>query len=57
MGLDASSEYFRRNSKMIKASYYVPLEIAKQKKTQNIGEALINPCVLKMADKGFGKDA
>ena len=32
-------------------------EIVKQKKPHSIGETLIKPCVLKMADKMLGKDA
>ena len=41
----------------MEASYEVALEIAKQKKPHTIGESLIKPCVLKMANKVLGKDA
>ena len=57
MRLDNSGEFFIRNSKIVEASYEVALEIAKQKKPHTIGESLIKPCVLKMADKVLGKDA
>ena len=32
MRLDASSEFFKRNSKIVKPLYEIALEIAKQKK-------------------------
>ena len=57
MRLDSPSEFFVRNSKIVEASYEVALETAKQKKPHAIGESLIKPCVLKMANKVLGKDA
>ena len=57
MRLDSSDEFFIRNSKIVEASYEVALEITKQKKPHTIGESLIKPFVLKMANKVLGKDA
>ena len=57
MRLDSLGESFIRKSKTVEASYEVELEIAKQKKRHTIGESLTTPCVLKMANKIFGKDA
>ena len=57
MRLDASSEFFRRNRKILEESCEVAQEIAKQKKSHTTGEALIKPCALKMADKILGKDS
>ena len=57
MRLDASGEFFTRERKIVEASYVVAFKIAKQKKPHSIGETLIKPCVLKMADIMLGKDA
>ena len=48
MKLNALCEFCRKNRKIIEASYEVALKIAKQK--NNIREALIKSCVLKMAN-------
>ena len=55
--LDASGEFFTGERKIVEASYVVAFEIVKQKKPHSIGETLIKPCVLKMADIMLGKDA
>ena len=57
MRLDALGEFFTREYKIVEASYVVTLEIAKQKKPHTIGETLINPFVLQMADTMLEKDA
>ena len=38
------------------ASYKVALRIAKEKKTHTIGERLIKPCAVEMAETVCGKD-
>ena len=57
MKLDASEEFFTGEHKIVEASYIVVLEIIKQKKLHTVGDTLIKPCVLKMADLMLGKDA
>ena len=39
----------------LEASFYVALEIAKQKKPHTIGETLIKPCTIKMAQLMLGE--
>ena len=56
MRLDSSGGFFT-NSKIVEASHEVALETAKQKKPHHIEESLINPCVLKVANKVLSKDA
>ena len=57
MRLDASGKFFTGEHKIVEASYVMAFEIAKQKKLHSIGETLMKPCVLKMADIMLGKDA
>ena len=57
MRFDASGDFFAGERKIVEASYVVAFEIAQQKKPHSIGETLIKPCVLKMADTMLGKDA
>ena len=57
MRLDASGDFCTGERKIVEASYVVAFEIAQQKKPHSIGETLIKPCVLKMADIMLGKDA
>ena len=47
---------FKRDWKIVEASWVVALEIAKHKKPHTIAETLINSCVLKMAYAMLGKD-
>ena len=57
MRMGASGEFFTGERKILEASYVVVLEIAKQQKPHIIGEILIKPCVLKMADIMLRKNA
>ena len=56
MRLDASEEIFTGERKIVEAIYVVAFKIAKQKKPHFIGEILIKPCVVKMADIMLGKN-
>ena len=55
MRLNSSGTY-ETNRNAIEASYYVALEIAKQKKTHTIGENLIKPCSLKIVELMLGNE-
>ena len=57
MRLDASSNFYRKNNHLLKASYLVAFEIATQKKPHTISETLIKPCILKTADLVLGEEA
>ena len=52
-----SSDFFRKDNKLLEASYLVAFEIAKQKKPHTIGERLIKPCILKTTGIVLGKEA
>ena len=50
--MDSSGAFRQQTSKVVEASY----EIAKSKKSHNIGETLIKPSVLRAAELVLGKD-
>ena len=54
MRLDSNGTYHETNKNAIEASYYVALEIARQKKPHTIGENLIKPCSLKIVELMLG---
>ncbi|CAM1298524.1 Uncharacterised protein r2_g811 [Pycnogonum litorale] len=56
MKLDKTGSFRKGNDQAVEASYSVALEIAKQKKPHTIGENLIKPCALKMAEIVLGKE-
>ena len=47
--LDASGTFQQESNKFVEASYYISLQIAKNKKPHTIGEDLIKPCLLETA--------
>ena len=47
--LDASGTFRQESNKIMEASYYISLQIAKNKKPHTIGEELIKPCLLETA--------
>ncbi|CAM1331733.1 Uncharacterised protein r2_g4062 [Pycnogonum litorale] len=57
MRLDTTGTFHETNSKLLEASYKVAYEIANQKKPHTIGEDLIKPCTLMMAELILGKEA
>ena len=57
MRMGASGEFFTGERKILEALYVVALEIAKQQKPHTIGETLIKPCVVKIADIMLRKNA
>lgn len=57
MKLDSSGAFQMQSRNVLKASYEVSLEIAKQKKPHTIGETLIKPCALKMVNLVLGGDS
>ena len=57
MRLATSEAFYESNSKLLEASYKVAYEIANQKKPHTIGEDLIKPCTLMMAELILGKEA
>ena len=54
MRLYSNGTYHETNKNAIEASYYVALEIARQKKLHTIGENLIKPCSLKIVELMLG---
>ena len=54
--LDSKGAYHEKNKNAIEASYYVALEIARQKKPHTIGENLIKPCSLKIVELMLGNE-
>ena len=52
--LDCTEIFNQSNVSVIKASYVIALEIAKQKKSHSIGETLVKLCLLKTAKLVFG---
>ncbi|XP_067943030.1 protein FAM200C-like [Watersipora subatra] len=57
MRLDTSGAFHESNPKLLEASYKVAYEIANQKKPHTLGEDLIKPCTLMMAEHILGKEA
>ena len=56
MRLVSTEDFKEKNQKVTEASYFVALEIAKQKKPHTIGENLIKPCSLKMVEIVLGNE-
>ncbi|XP_042217350.1 SCAN domain-containing protein 3-like [Homarus americanus] len=55
--LDGSRAFRQQTSKVVEASYEIAMLIAKSKKSQNIGEFLIKPSILRAAELVLGKDS
>jgi hypothetical protein len=47
--LDKGGSFQQQSTKYVEASYYIALQIAKNKKPHTIGEKLIKPCLLEAA--------
>ena len=56
MRLDSNETYRQTNKNAVEASYYVVLEIARQKKLHTIGENLIQSCSLKIVELMLGNE-
>ena len=55
--LYTTGSFYIENSALVAASYYVALQIAKQKKPHTIGETLIKPCASKMVELVLGDES
>ena len=55
--LYTTGSFYKQNTGLVEASYYVALQIAKQKKPHTIGETLIRPCASKMVELGLGVES
>ena len=54
--LDMSGTFQQRSSNVVEASYEIAMLIAKNKKSHNIGECLVEPSILVAAELVLGKD-
>ena len=54
--LDMSGTFQQRSSNVVEASYEIAMLIAKNKKSHNIGESLVEPSILVAAELVLGKD-
>ena len=55
--LDNSGSFRQQTSKVVEASYEIAMLISKSKKSHNIGESLIKPSILRVAEFVLGKDS
>lgn len=46
MKLDESEIYQQTNMNIVRASYVIALQVAKEKKAHTIGESLVKPCIV-----------
>ena len=55
--LDTTGSFYKENSALVTASYYVTLQIAKQKKPHTISETLIKLCASEIVELVLGDES